>query len=148
MTLPVLLDQPLWAWIAVAALVVSLLTLGLELARQRSGRPEPIIATADDAWRAGFEARVSALEGRLPQSLQHVALVRFDAFPGAGGQFSFSAALLDAAKTGLVLTAIAGRDETRMYAKWVHAGRCAQALSPEEEEALAQAVRGAGQGGA
>ena len=40
-----------------------------------------------------------------------------------GGRLSFSAAMLDDAGDGLVLTSINGRSETRTYAKGVKHGR-------------------------
>jgi hypothetical protein len=54
---------------------------------------------------------------------------------------SFSAALLDDAGDGLVITAIHGRTETRSYAKGVKGGNSDQQLSPEERQAIAFAMR-------
>jgi hypothetical protein len=140
-TLPDVLGQPLGTWAGPASLVVALIALGVALFRDRPSSATPVAARLDEgSSRAGVEARIVAVEGRLPAFFQHAALVRFDAFPGAGGQYSFSAALLDGAQSGLVLTAISGRDDTRLYAKWVEGGRCQQALSPEEQSALARAL--------
>jgi hypothetical protein len=147
LTLPLVLGVPLAAWSGPVALVVAVVALAVVVfgSRRHPAAPEPV--GSDEASRAALEARVAALEGRLPAALQHAALVRYDAFPGAGGQFSFSAALLDGSRRGLLLTAITGRNETRLYAKWVEDGRCRQALSPEEEAALARALdQTAGQG--
>ena len=58
----------------------------------------------------------------LADALRHVAVVRYDAFGDMGGRMSFSAALLDDAGDGLVLTSINGRTETRTYAKGVKGG--------------------------
>ena len=58
-----------------------------------------------------------------------------------GGRLSFSAALLDDAGDGLVISAIHGRTETRSYAKGVKAGRSDQQLSPEESQAIGFAMR-------
>ena len=55
---------------------------------------------------------------------------------------SFSAALLDDAGDGLVVTSINGRSEARTYAKGVSGGTSDHALSPEETEAVQKAVRG------
>lgn len=56
---------------------------------------------------------------------------------------SFSAALLDDAGRGVVLTAIHGRAETRSYLKQVPvtAESGQRELSPEESEAVAQAMK-------
>jgi hypothetical protein len=58
-----------------------------------------------------------------------------------GGRMSFSAALLDDAGDGLVLTSINGRSETRTYAKGVRAGASDHTMSPEEQQAIAYATR-------
>lgn len=79
----------------------------------------------------------------LADALRHVAVVRYDAFPDMGGRLSFSAALLDDAGDGLVMTSINGRTETRTYAKGVKGGTSEMQLSPEEEQAISFAVRGA-----
>jgi Protein of unknown function (DUF4446) len=75
-------------------------------------------------------------------ALRRVAVVRYDAFGDMGGRLSFSAALLDDAGDGLVLTSINGRTETRTYAKGISAGRGEQMLSPEEKEAISAAMQG------
>ena len=73
-------------------------------------------------------------------SIRNVALLRYDAFEDVGGRLSFSCALLDAVGTGLVLTSINGRQETRVYAKPVAEGRSTHNLSREEEAAIRQAM--------
>jgi hypothetical protein len=74
-------------------------------------------------------------------ALRHVAVVRYDAFADLAGALSFSAALLDDAGDGLVLSSINGRSETRTYAKGVRGGMSETPLSPEEHEAIAGALR-------
>jgi hypothetical protein len=76
---------------------------------------------------------------REPRALTRLAVVRYDAFGDLAGALSFSAALLDDAGNGLVLSSINGRSETRTYAKGVTAGRSDTPLSPEEQEAIAEA---------
>ena len=73
-------------------------------------------------------------------SVRHVALLRYDAFEDVGGRLSFSCALLDDHGTGVVLTSINGRQETRVYAKPVTEGTSSYNLSLEEEEAIRQAM--------
>ena len=94
------------------------------------------------ALRAGTRAlRTSAPStgARDPRALTRVAVVRYDAFGDLAGALSFSAALLDDAGNGLVLSSINGRSETRTYAKGVTAGSSEAPLSPEEQEAIAEA---------
>jgi len=73
-------------------------------------------------------------------SVRHVALLRYDAFEDVGGRLSFSFAMLDHHGTGVVLTSINGRQETRVYAKPVTDGTSSYNLSLEEEEAIRQAM--------
>jgi hypothetical protein len=82
----------------------------------------------------------------LRATIQHVAVVRFDAFEDMGGRLSFSAALLDRNGDGLVITSINGRQDTRCYAKRVENGTSIHNLSEEEEQAIRDAMEGA-QGG-
>jgi hypothetical protein len=82
---------------------------------------------------AQLRQRVSTLVGT-------VGLTRYDAFPDAGGHLSYSAAFLDEAGDGVVLSTINGRAETRSYAKPVRAGRSDHNLSDEERAAIATAL--------
>lgn len=76
-------------------------------------------------------------------SVRHVALLRFDAFEDVGGRLSFSCAMLDDHGSGVVLTSINGRQETRVYAKPVTEGASSYNLSSEEAEAIRQAMASA-----
>jgi len=76
----------------------------------------------------------------LRATIQHVAVVRFDAFEDMGGRLSFSAALLDRNGDGLVITSINGRQDTRCYAKRVENGTSIHNLSEEEEQAIRDAM--------
>jgi len=90
-----------------------------------------------------LRVQVEAAAGDLSDAVRHVAVVRYDAFGDLGGMMSFSAALLDDAGNGLVLTSINGRSETRTYAKGVQAGASEHPLSPEELEVVGQATQSA-----
>ena len=57
------------------------------------------------------------------------------------GHQSMSMALLDASRSGVVLSSILHRDQARFYAKQVHEGRGELELSPEEEEAIKLALQ-------
>jgi hypothetical protein len=82
---------------------------------------------------AQLRQRVSSLVGT-------VGLTRYDAFPDIGGQLSYSAAFLDEAGDGVVLSAINGRAEARSYAKPVRGGSSDHNLSEEERAAIAMAL--------
>jgi hypothetical protein len=77
---------------------------------------------------------------QIEGSVRRVGVMRYDAFEDVGGRLSFSCALLDEHGTGVVLTSINGRQETRVYAKPVTVGRSTYNLSREEEEAIRQAM--------
>ena len=83
---------------------------------------------------------LSRVDRRVDGSVTNTAVVRYDAYEGTGGQQSASVALLDATRTGTVLTAIQGRDYARIYVKDLDRGRSSVALSPEEQEAVERAM--------
>jgi hypothetical protein len=70
-----------------------------------------------------------------------VAVVRYDAYENTGGHQSASVALLDSSRSGLVLSAIQGRDYARIYIKELDDGRAAVSLSPEEQQAVERAMK-------
>jgi Protein of unknown function (DUF4446) len=80
------------------------------------------------------------LRQRVSNLVGTVGLTRYDAFPDVGGQQSWSAAFLDEAGDGVVLSTINGRAETRSYAKPVRGGRSEHNLSDEERAAIAMAM--------
>ena len=79
-------------------------------------------------------------ETSIGATVRNVGLLRYDAFEDVGCRLSFSCALLDDDGTGVVLTSINGRQETRVYAKPVTAGTSSYNLSTEEQEAIRQAL--------
>lgn len=85
------------------------------------------------------EARLAGLSGDLAQALQHVAVVRYDAFGDMGGQMSFSAAVIDDNGDGMVISSVHARGESRTYAKGIVGGGSDTVLTPEEQQALAAA---------
>jgi Protein of unknown function (DUF4446) len=99
-------------------------------------------ARIDDLHRVVDEVAtgLSRVDRRVDGSVTNTAVVRYDAYEGTGGQQSASVALLDATRTGTVLTAIQGRDYARIYVKDLDRGRSSVALSPEEQEAVERAM--------
>lgn len=91
---------------------------------------------------AHLDSVLAATRRDLTMALRHVSIVRYDAFGDMGGRFSFSAAMLDDAGDGLVLTSIHGRSETRTYLKGLTSGDSDIELSPEESQAV-RIARGA-----
>lgn len=84
--------------------------------------------------------RQEELFALLGRSSRNLGLVRFDAFEEMGGRMSFSAALLDDHGDGIVLTAINGRHEARVYSKLIEKGRSEHNLSKDEERAISEAL--------
>jgi len=83
-----------------------------------------------------LDTRLATAERRLDGAVTHRALVRYDAYNEMSGHQSLSIALLDANRSGIVLSSIHHRDSARLYAKQVTGGEPELTLSPEEEEAL------------
>jgi len=85
-------------------------------------------------------AGLARVDRRVDETLTNTAIVRYDAYEDTGGHQSASVAFLDAARTGIVVTAIQGRDYARIYMKELDRGRASIALSPEELEAVERAM--------
>ncbi|HWF53371.1 MAG TPA: DUF4446 family protein [Solirubrobacteraceae bacterium] len=152
--------------IAAGAVAVVALATGIGLAvalrRVRSaqrvvlGHGEDDLVAHAAALQANFEAlstyvqdaadrldqRMATAEQRLDGAIAYRALVRYDAYGEMSGQQSTTIALLDATRSGVVLSSIHHRDTARMYAKQVRAGKAEIELSPEEQEAIEFALQG------
>lgn len=89
-----------------------------------------------------LDGRLGVAEERLDAAIAYHGLVRYDAYNEMSGRQSTSIALLDAQRNGLVLSSIHHRDQARLYAKLIRAGEGELQLSPEEAEAVGQALRG------
>lgn len=87
-----------------------------------------------------LERRMGALEQRLDGCVAHTALVRYDAYNELSGHQSSSLALLDARRTGVVVSSIVHRDQARVYVKQLHDGEAELELSPEEQSAVDAAL--------
>lgn len=96
----------------------------------------------DDAHHAVEEmaAAVARVDRRIDGTVANTAIVRYDAYEGTGGHQSASVALLDHQRSGIVLTAIQGRDYARIYLKELDRGKPSAPLSPEEEQAVVRAM--------
>lgn len=141
--------------IALGLGALGLLLSALSQGRRRSEPRGPI--QMDDVLRGVLEGQakqiqrleaavrsLSATDRRQEQliegAVRHVGLVRYDAFEDVGGRLSFSCAMLDDHGSGVVMTSINGRQDTRVYAKPIAEGHSTYNLSIEEEEAIRQAL--------
>jgi hypothetical protein len=87
-----------------------------------------------------LDGRLGAVEARLDGAVAHLGLVRYDAYNEMSGHQSSSIALLDARRSGIVMSSILHRDQARIYVKQVHEGEAELELSPEEREAIELAL--------
>ena len=157
------MSASLAGWIAIAAAIVAVIALSialllhLRLRRVRAaqltlqgsgggdlvdfavslqGRVDGLHRAIDDLTGA-----LGRLERRVDSTVSRLAVVRYDAYEKSGGHQSASVALLDASRSGVVLSAIQGRDYARIYVKELEAGRAPVSLSPEEQEAVDRAMK-------
>lgn len=76
----------------------------------------------------------------VERAITRVAIVRFDAFEDTSAELSYCLALLDDNNTGVIISTINGREESRSYAKPIINGRSSQyKLTKEEEQVLRDA---------
>jgi Protein of unknown function (DUF4446) len=91
---------------------------------------------------SGLEGRVAGTERRVDGSITHTSVVRYDAMNELSGQQSSTVALLDERRTGVVISSILHRDQARLYVKQVREGNPEYELSPEEQQAVDEAMAG------
>jgi hypothetical protein len=84
---------------------------------------------------------VEQMHAALRYHKGRMGFVRYAAFQNEGSDLSFSLALVDESNSGVVLTSIYGRDESRMYAKPIDHGVSMYQMSEEERQALALAAK-------
>ncbi|MDO8551252.1 MAG: DUF4446 family protein [bacterium] len=85
----------------------------------------------------GLLKRVEKSEEEGLAHLQKMELVRFNPFSETGGDQSFTLAILNGLRSGVVISSLHSRNTTRIYAKPVKKGKVdGYQLSKEEAEAL------------
>ena len=157
------MSSSLAGWIAIAAAAVAVvggvlaLVLWARLRRMRVAQQAVLGSGSRDLvdFAVSLQGRIDGLHGsvdevsaalgrlerRLDSTVSRLAVVRYDAYEQTGGHQSASVALLDASRTGVVLSAIQGRDYARIYIKELDDGRAAVSLSPEEQQAVDRAMK-------
>ena len=150
------------AWIAIGAAAAAVVALALAVAfflKLRRVRAAQLVLLGGGKadlvdFAVSLQGRIDDLHGaideiaagltrvdrRVDDSVSKTGIVRYDAYQDTGGHQSASVALLDSARTGIVLSAIQGRDYARIYVKELDRGRASVALSPEELEAVERAM--------
>ena len=149
-------------WLAIASAVVAAVAAGVavwamvQLRRARSAQKVLLAGGTQDIvdFAVSLQGRIDDLHGsvdeiagglgrvdrRVDDCLQRSSLVRYDAYEESGGNQSATVAFLDASRSGIVLSAIQGRDYARIYVKELDHGRATVALSPEEQAAVERAM--------
>ena len=149
-------------WIAIGAAGLAaaalLLALGYWLTLRRVRRDQLVLlgggksdivdfavslqSRIDELHRAvdGVVAGLARVDRRVDDTVSKTAIVRYDAYENSGGHQSASVAMLDTSRSGVVLSAIQGRDHARIYVKEIDRGHASVALSPEELEAVERAM--------
>jgi hypothetical protein len=84
--------------------------------------------------------RTATLERKMQKSKRHLGLVRYDAFNDVGGEQSFALAVYDDNGDGAMLTTVVGRADCRVYGKPLSQGKGERPLTPEEDQAIINAV--------
>lgn len=79
---------------------------------------------------------IQNLETTLGFAVQKVGLVRYSPFADGGGNYSFSLALLNRHDSGIVLTNMYGRQQSRVYTKTISQGKSEVPLTEEEKQAV------------
>ena len=132
----------LWIWFRVRRLRAAQATLLGDGKSDLVDFAVSLQARIDDLHRAVDEVAtgLARVDRRIDATVANTAIVRYDAYEDTGGHQSASLAMLDSARTGLVVTAIQGRDYARIYMKELERGRPSVALSPEEQEAVDRAM--------
>lgn len=88
---------------------------------------------------ADISKELAELKAENKFHFQKIGFVRYNPFPGVGGDQSFSLALLDKNNDGIVITSLFSREGNRVYAKTVEKGKSSYPLSDEEKQALEKA---------
>jgi hypothetical protein len=132
----------LYAWLKVRRVrAAQLVLLGggkadlVDFAVSLQGRIDDLHGAVDE-----IAAALSRVDRRIDDCVSKSSIVRYDAYRDKAGQSSATIALLNAARSGVVVSAIQGRDYARIYMKELDRGRPSVALSPEELEAVERAM--------
>ena len=84
------------------------------------------------------EKSIKQIKKHLKIMKSNVGLSRYNAFAQEGNDLSFSMAILDEEKDGVIITGIHNREQSYFYAKPIEKGQSKYSLSPEEKEVISQ----------
>jgi len=153
-----------WPWLlpAAAVAIVGIVIWNVMLTVRASRLKKMLRRWTGDIELSAFDDTISAIQAeqkrqheqqqqlqlsvrQIADQLQgmkgHVGMIRYDAFAEGGSGLSFSIAMVDEHRNGVVLSGIRNRESTHMYAKPLTEGSSAYPLTPEEREAIRQALQ-------
>ena len=87
-----------------------------------------------------LKREIERLDDILARAITRIAVVRFDAFDEMGSDLSYCVAMLDSNNSGIVISGIFGREDSRTYVKPIVDGVSSYKLTNEEEKALREAM--------
>lgn len=83
-----------------------------------------------------LKSKVELINSNLKSSIQDVEVIRFNPFLDTGSDQSFVAGFFDSNKTGVIITCLNSRAQSRIYAKKIINGESEVKLSEEEQKLL------------
>lgn len=83
-----------------------------------------------------LDADLQSTKQTLKLKVSTPQILRYNAFSEQGSDLSFSVALLDDNREGVVISSIYGREESRTYAKPIRSGKSSYPLTNEEMDAV------------
>lgn len=95
-----------------------------------------------DKQQQTIESQQKAVDELIKQQPLHkskVAITRYNAFADKGSDLSFSIAIVDEQKDGVVITGIHSREGGYIYGKPVEKGQSKYSLTPEEVKVIEEA---------
>jgi len=105
----------------------------------KTGNP---VATNTPQDLSNFQKNLDLVSSDSKKSISKVGLVRFNPFDDMGGDQSFTLALLDHNNSGVIITSLHTRENTRIYAKPVKNGEGqSMSLSKDEKLAIVKAIK-------
>ncbi|WP_438498218.1 DUF4446 family protein [Paenibacillus sp. IHBB 3054] len=87
------------------------------------------------------KALIEAAQAKMRGMKSKMAMKRYNAFGERGNDLSFSLAIVDDNRSGIVLTSLHNRENSYIYSKPLEAGESQYPLSPEEKEVIALALQ-------
>ncbi|HVY35684.1 MAG TPA: DUF4446 family protein [Candidatus Paceibacterota bacterium] len=144
---------PLWAIVALSCTIIAIVVLLVLVVKLRTRLSKFMVgkdaasleatlqwltekSTAVDETLAAHRDALEFIDKRVKRSVRGYSLIRYDAYENAGGEQSFSSGIVDEHGDGYILSVVANRNHTGVYAKRVTAFIPEAPLTDEEKEAL------------